>query len=449
MGLHDRGCRDQLPVEADVRAAQGSEVVAFALTWLIPAWSPSPWPLGRARSLASVVKPPPQRAALPRRRTRSFSVPVRPDFSRKARLPSRADSPHRTFAVVKRSSCWSGRTDQLQALDDVLDRATEAGPAVLVIEGDVGTGKTALLDELTDRASDFHILAAEGNETDRKAYDALMQWGVGRDRTRAAPRRAAQQLNARIDELPATRPILLRLDNLQWADPESVEALTWLLTRSAGDRILVAVGQPATCRRMYTRTGSAGRLSAGAQPNSLLSGLDLATATTVRRSSASRPRRSLHQAAVGAHRGQPALPVGTAGRVRGSRADADAQAARTCRVRCRAWVNDSLGCPMTAWRFCGHRQSSAAAGSHLVDVAALGNVERSRSRRRGRSRRAPDRDPRPRHGGRGPDPPDPRTSDDLPADAAAYPPRTARDRRRHRRPDRRAVRAPHRRGRPL
>ena len=77
--------------------------------------------------------------------------------------------------------------------------ATEAGPAVLVVEGDVGTGKTALLDELTDRAKDFHILAAEGNETDRKAYDALAQWGVDPPRVgwRSRPPRSTQRADRR------------------------------------------------------------------------------------------------------------------------------------------------------------------------------------------------------------------------------------------------------------
>ncbi len=37
-------------------------------------------------------------------------------------------------------------------------------------------------------------------------------------------------------------PILLLADDLHWADPESVEALLWLLRRASGDRVLVAVG---------------------------------------------------------------------------------------------------------------------------------------------------------------------------------------------------------------
>ncbi len=35
---------------------------------------------------------------------------------------------------------------------------------------------------------------------------------------------------------------MLVADDLHWADPESVEALLWLLRRTSGDRLLVAVG---------------------------------------------------------------------------------------------------------------------------------------------------------------------------------------------------------------
>lgn len=137
-----------------------------------------------------------------------------------------------------------------QAISDALERARSAGPAVLVITGEAGTGKTCLVDELVDQAGDFTVLFAENPETDEHPPGGVLaQWGVPlTDGSAAAGRSAraiAQQLNSRLDELSVDGPVLLCLDDLQWADTESVQALTVLLRRSAGDRLLVCVaGRP-------------------------------------------------------------------------------------------------------------------------------------------------------------------------------------------------------------
>jgi len=135
---------------------------------------------------------------------------------------------------------------QLDALDDVLGRARSGQPQLLVVEGQAGTGKTALLDELVSRAEDFHVLAAEGLEHHQTPMTVLRSWNVDPPQTSdggaAAPFVAAQALREVVDQAAPDRPVLLRLDDLHWADPESVEALTWLLRRTSGDRLLVAVG---------------------------------------------------------------------------------------------------------------------------------------------------------------------------------------------------------------
>lgn len=130
-------------------------------------------------------------------------------------------------------------------LDTAVATANASGPSVLVVHGDAGVGKTTMLDELGSRAAGFCVLAAEGVENDTTPYGVLAQWGVdvGQtiDGTVVSPFMAAQGLRAVIDELAADGPVLLRLDDLHWADPESVRALTWLLRRAAGDHLLVAV----------------------------------------------------------------------------------------------------------------------------------------------------------------------------------------------------------------
>jgi len=133
-----------------------------------------------------------------------------------------------------------------EALSAAVRSAATGRPTVVVVEGEPGVGKTTLLDELLRRAGPFRLLAADGLEDDDVPFGVLAQWGV-RLRTATDGRlpssvEAAQGLRDLIDATAAEGPVLLRLDDLQWADAESVRTLVWLLRRLAGDRLLVAVG---------------------------------------------------------------------------------------------------------------------------------------------------------------------------------------------------------------
>jgi DNA-binding CsgD family transcriptional regulator len=126
-------------------------------------------------------------------------------------------------------------------------RSAGAGrPTVLVVEGEPGVGKTTLLDELVRRAGSFHVLSADGLEDEDVPFGVLAQWGVdlrvASDGRLASPFDAARGLRDLVDGTAAVAGrVLVRLDDLQWADSESVKTLTWLLRRVCGDRLLVAV----------------------------------------------------------------------------------------------------------------------------------------------------------------------------------------------------------------
>ena len=132
------------------------------------------------------------------------------------------------------------RQDQLDGLEDAMSAAVRGRPSVLSIEGEAGQGKTALLRELLRRAPDFHVLRGEGGEeTSRHQLRLLDQWGLGHDRT-VSRYRAAQQLRELLDKLLRSGPVLIALDDLQWIDPESVEAIARVAQRASGDRLLIA-----------------------------------------------------------------------------------------------------------------------------------------------------------------------------------------------------------------
>ena len=153
---------------------------------------------------------------------------------------------------------FEARPDHVQTWDAALERAVAGQLTVVVVEGDPGTGKPILLDELTARADGFQVLVAEGAATaERSPYGVLAQWGVdvhASDGSVQVPiTTAARLVTAMLDEREAQGPVLLRLDELQWSDAESIAALTWVLRRSTADPVLVAVGSEplstgGTCR---------------------------------------------------------------------------------------------------------------------------------------------------------------------------------------------------------
>ena len=69
-----------------------------------------------------------------------------------------------------------GRRDECAVLDRLLDGARAGRSAALVLEGEAGAGKTALLDYAIASASDLRVLRAVGVESEMElAFAALHQ----------------------------------------------------------------------------------------------------------------------------------------------------------------------------------------------------------------------------------------------------------------------------------
>jgi DNA-binding CsgD family transcriptional regulator len=145
-----------------------------------------------------------------------------------------------------------GRDAQTQVLDDALTEAVEGtAPAVLLL-GDVGMGKTALLRQAAAHAvaRGFRVVAVgcpPGAEGEPGALLELVLAGLDGagpaepQRVTAAPGvlRAARDLEAQVLAQAGTQPVLLALDDLQWADPESLAALTLAAARWQGAQAAV------------------------------------------------------------------------------------------------------------------------------------------------------------------------------------------------------------------
>ena len=159
-----------------------------------------------------------------------------------------------------------GRDDELAALMDRVSavQGGQGGQAVL-IEGEPGIGKSALARAACAEAIGLgcQVFWGAGDELgqtfpllpfldglrvresipdkQREAILALLRGEIASGHGEDLPATLAEQLLVLVDELCATRPTVLVIDDLQWADHASV-SLWERLARSARHRPLLLIG---------------------------------------------------------------------------------------------------------------------------------------------------------------------------------------------------------------
>jgi len=147
-----------------------------------------------------------------------------------------------------------GRRDERAVLDGLLDEARVGRSGVLVLRGEAGIGKTALLEHASESASDFTLLRTVGVESEMElAFAALHQlcapvddfvdrlptpqrdaleitFGVSAG---AAPDRflVALATLSLFSEAAQERPLLCVVDDAQWLDRASAQALGFVARR--------------------------------------------------------------------------------------------------------------------------------------------------------------------------------------------------------------------------
>ena len=147
-------------------------------------------------------------------------------------------------------------------VDEAVARAGAGVPTVLDIEGHAGFGKTYLARTIVRRFPPDTVLRATAYEdTENDALGLLEQLGVDVSTVSANALSASRALGARLDSLPGEGPAVVVLDDMQWADAESIDAIGVLMERMAGDRVLlVAAHRPVGARhaRWVSRLHDAG-----------------------------------------------------------------------------------------------------------------------------------------------------------------------------------------------
>jgi DNA-binding NarL/FixJ family response regulator len=157
-----------------------------------------------------------------------------------------------------------GRDRERARIDELLDRAREGRSGALLVHGDPGIGKTALLDAARASAEGLRVLAARGIETESEIpfaglWDLLGPLLDMRDRLPPAQAQAlGQALALEASGTPARfavpaavlgllsaaaedGPVLCLVDDVQWLDQPSVEAIVFAARRLGSEGIAMVL----------------------------------------------------------------------------------------------------------------------------------------------------------------------------------------------------------------
>jgi predicted ATPase len=147
-----------------------------------------------------------------------------------------------------------GRTAELARMSEVAARVEGGQPWLVAIEGDPGVGKTALARRCLAQAPGLRVLSARGGQAetdlDFGLADQLLRAAVGASRpvlaagVTSSPTSSfavGARLLEVVGEQQANGPAAIMVDDLQWADRRSVEALTFMLRRLSVDPVLAVL----------------------------------------------------------------------------------------------------------------------------------------------------------------------------------------------------------------
>ena len=169
------------------------------------------------------------------------------------------------MSPVTAAAVLVGRDDELALLDGLLREAARGRGAAVLIEGEPGIGKSALVHAAVTAAPDAgcQVFWGAGDELGtalpllpfldalqvrepsvnarRNTIVGLLRGEIAADRGADVPATLAEQLLALVAEESAVRPVVLVIDDLQWADPASV-TLWGRLARTARQAPLLLIG---------------------------------------------------------------------------------------------------------------------------------------------------------------------------------------------------------------
>src|SRR3954454_17963525 len=157
-----------------------------------------------------------------------------------------------------------GRGDERAVLDGLLDDARAGRSGVLVVRGEAGIGKTALLEHASESASGGTLLRAVGGESEMELAFAALHLLCAPvldfvDRL-PAPQREALEITFGVSAGPAPdrflvalaalslfaeaaqeRPLLCVIDDAQWLDRASAQVLAFVARRLLAEPVAILI----------------------------------------------------------------------------------------------------------------------------------------------------------------------------------------------------------------
>lgn len=153
-----------------------------------------------------------------------------------------------------------GRRAECEVIDQLVEVVCAGESRALVIHGEAGVGKSALLDYLAERASDCRVLRAAGVQSEMElAFAALHQLcGPMLDRLERLPEPQRDALRTAfgviagpppdrfliglavlglLSEIADERPLLCLIDDEQWLDQASAQVLTFVARRLVAESV--------------------------------------------------------------------------------------------------------------------------------------------------------------------------------------------------------------------
>jgi DNA-binding CsgD family transcriptional regulator/tetratricopeptide (TPR) repeat protein len=151
-----------------------------------------------------------------------------------------------------------GREDELAALQRALLSASEGRPQLVLVEGAAGVGKSALLRAFGRSVGDgVTVLRASGDEAEQHLdFGVIEQLHADGEASglpvltvfgRGGPRPDPLDIGADVvrvaAEASAFGPIVALIDDAQWADQASLQALTYAARRFRDQRLVIVIAQ--------------------------------------------------------------------------------------------------------------------------------------------------------------------------------------------------------------
>src|SRR3954452_1371327 len=188
-----------------------------------------------------------------------------------------------------------GRDAERALVGELLEAARHSQSSVLIVRGDPGVGKTALLDDARDNAVDLQVLVARGVESESELPFAALHQLLGPvlgllpeiPPPQAHALGAALGLNegrggehflvfagclSLLAAAAEKQPLLCIVDDAHWLDSASADALLFVARRLSSDGVAILVG---------IRESERGHLEARDLPSLTLGGVDAEAAAAL------------------------------------------------------------------------------------------------------------------------------------------------------------------------